>query len=242
MAIEKLEGLDWFIKEQANEALIKAAVDSGNGLVSYATNNEAITGTSTILSINPANLQAVLQGDVKTITDATPATFRLIRSELTVTPSSSVAVDSNGSLAAVRGCTTLTTGKSITDGYLYGVQGKVVLDGATVVIGSDHVAGIYAQLSGSSTTVTSGHVAIMIASGQNLPTSANVDGLYLESGGGKINSVIKSNVKATYFLDISDFESAGICSDTGTVETEAGWIKVLVDGSPGYIQVFSAIA
>jgi hypothetical protein len=242
MAIEKLEGLDWLIKEQANEALIKAAVDSGNGLVSYATDGEAITGTSEILSINPANLQAVLRGDVKTITDATPATFRLIRSELTVTPATSVAVGSNGSLAAIRGCTTLTTGKEITDGYLYGVQGKVVLDGATTDIGSDHIAGLYGQMSASGATITSGHVAIIIASGQNLPTSSDIDGLYLESGGGQINSVIKSNVKADYFLDISDFESAGVCSDTGALETEAGWIKVLVDGSPGYIQVYSAIA
>jgi hypothetical protein len=179
-----------------------------------------------------------------TITSATPDSTRLIRSELTVTPAATVAVGSNGSLAAVRGCMTLTTGKSITDGYLYGVQGKFVGDGATIDNGSDHIAGIYAQMSGSSMVVTSGHVAVVIASGQNLPTSSNVDMIYCESGNGTVNSVLKSNVKATYLLDVSNFESCGIISEP-TGATHSGnlrAIKVQLDGATYYILAAAVIS
>lgn len=194
--------------------------------------------TTPTTAIDARGLVTVAQ----TITSATPATTRLIRSELTVTPATSVAVGSNGSLAAVRGAVTLTTAKSITDGYLYGVQGKAVLDGATVAVGTDHIAGVYAQMSANGTTVTNGHVAIMIASGQNLPTSSNVDAIYCESGNGKINSVIKANVKCDYFLDISNFESGGCCSSSVDVSTSSssGNIKVLVDGQVRYLKLYSS--
>lgn len=180
-----------------------------------------------------------------TLTSATPATTRLVWSELTVTPATSVAVGSNGSLAGVRGCVTLTTGKSITDGYIYGVQGKAVLDGATVEVGSDHVAGVYAQLSASGATITSGHVAILAVSGQSLPASANVNAIYVESGGATINSMLQSNCRATYIFDLNNFESAGCVSSSGTpgsVTGATGWIKCLVDGAVRYIPLASSVS
>ena len=129
-----------------------------------------------------------------------------------------------------------------TDGYLYGVQGKCVLDGATVAVGSDHVAGVYAQMSGSGMTATSGHIAILVVSGQSLPTSVNINAIYCESGGGTINAVIQSNVKCTYFLDINNFESGGCCSSSVDVSTSSssGNIKVLVDGAVRYIKLYSS--
>lgn len=236
-------------------------VDTTNKILYVNTNTKA---SPTWSGINPAQLTAITAGtraaskavvlsaasaidqwDVaKTITDAAPATTRLLRSELTVTPETAVAVAANGSLAAVRGCLTLTTAKSITDGYLYGVQGKVVLDGATVAVGSDHVCGVLAQISGSSLTATSGHIAGLIVSGQSLPASDQVNMIYCESGGNAINAVIQCNVKASYFLDISNFETAGICSATGTPAATGatGWIKVYVAGAVRYIPLTDSVS
>ncbi len=196
-------------------------------------------------------------GDIyasKTIIAATQATERLIRSEITITPTGDTfAVTDGGSLAGVRGAITLTSADAITAGYLYGVQGKITIDGATVAVGSQHVAGIYAQMSGSGATLTSGHVAVIIASGQNLPTSANVNMIYCESGGGTVNSILQSNVKASYVFDINDFESGGIVAAAGSGGTgSAGFaagagiptrvLKVKVDGADAWIPLYSTNA
>lgn len=210
-----------------------------------------VTGTLTVVGAITATT-----GDVsvaKTDTSATPATERLVRSELTLTPATTLAVGSSGSLAGVRGCVTLTTGKSITDGFLFGAQGKVVLDGATVAVGTGHVAGLYAQLSGAGATITSGHVAILAVSGQSLPASANVNGIYLESGGNAINAAIQFNVHANFLFDINNFESAGIVAAAGSGGTgSAGYaagagiptrvLKVQVDGATAYIPLYSTNA
>jgi len=179
----------------------------------YGVTAGAVTASKALVvgaSSEIATLGAITgSGDVsiaKTVTSATPATERLIRSELTLTPTTSLAVGSTGSLAGIRGCVTLTTGKEITDGYLYGVQGKTILDGATVSVGSAHVAGVLAQMSASGATITDGHVAILVVSGQSLPASANVNAIYVESGGATINSAIQFNCRATYLFDVNNFE------------------------------------
>jgi hypothetical protein len=200
-------------------------------------------------SSKQVNEWTVTAGDLnvsKTITSATPATNRLVRSELTLTPTTSLAVASTGSLAGVRGCVTLTTGKEITDGFLYGVQGKTVLDGGTVSVGSGHVAGVLAQLSASGATVTDGHVAILVVSGQTLPASANVNAIYIESGGANINSAIEFNCRADYLFNINNFESCGIVAAAGTGAGAAGLetavatrvLKVYVDGAVAYIPLY----
>lgn len=168
-----------------------------------------------------------------------PATTRLIRSELTLTPSTTdLDMSTNGgSLVAIRGCTTLTSGKSVSDGYLYGVQGKFVGDGATIAVGSQHVAAVLAQMSGSSMITTSGHIAPLVVSGQNLPTSTYINGIYVESGGGTINSILQANCKATFAFDLNNFESCGIIS-TPAGSVAAGnlrAIKVQLDGATYYI-------
>ena len=181
--------------------------------------------------------------DIVTLkSSATPtATERLIRSELTLT-GAVVGMGTNSS-AGVRGLVTLAT--SATSGFMYGVQGKLVVDGATVNVGSNHASGIYGQLSASAATITSGHVAVIIASGQSLPTSSYIDMIYAESGGNAINSVLKSIVNATYILDL-DYESgpgAAAMSLTGTAGATAtkGWLKVNVHGTTRYIPLTDSV-
>ncbi|MFH0983663.1 MAG: hypothetical protein V2A79_19275 [Planctomycetota bacterium] len=192
---------------------------------------------------------AIDQWDVaQTITSATPATTRLTRSELTLTPATSLAVGSSGSLVGVRGHVALTTDKEITDGFIYGVQGKFTGDGATISVGSGHIAGLYAQMSGSGMTVTDGHVAILGISGQYLPNTANIDAIYVESGGDQkaINSVMKTICNALLVFDL-DYESAAgnvAMATTSTTTTNigtSGWLKIKVHGTDRYIPLADAV-
>lgn len=144
----------------------------------------------------------------------------------------------SGTVKGVRGLATVTASTSVGSGvYVYGTQGKVVADNATIDVGSAHVAGLLGQLSGSSLTPTSGHIAMVIASGQNLPTSDKINAIYCESGGGTINAVLQSNVKATYFLDVNNFESCGIvATPAGAVASgNLRTLKVQIDGATYYI-------
>jgi hypothetical protein len=154
-----------------------------------------------------------------------------LRSELTLTPATTLAVGSSGSLAGVRGAVTLTTGKSITGGFLFGAQGKVVGDGATIDVGSGHVAGLYGQLSLSGATVTSGHVAIIVASGQSLPASPNVDGIYLESGGNAINSMFKAICNASYVMDLAKESGADTWLAAAAGAAANKWLVIKAQGT-----------
>jgi hypothetical protein len=186
-----------------------------------------------------------------TMTAATSSVKRLIASQFTLTPTGGTLTmaPTTDSLAAIRGAITLTSGDTLAAGFLYGVQGKLTLDTTTIAVGSGHIAGVYGQISGNGMTATSGHIAVIIASGQNLPTSANVDMIYAESGGGTVNSVLKAYVKSTYFFDISGESnfalstsgvSGGNCAQSGgVVFTKA--IKVKVDGTDYWIGLCNAL-
>ena len=186
-----------------------------------------------------------------TMTAATSSVKRLIASQFTLTPTGNTLTISptTDSLAAIRGAITLTSGDTLAAGFLYGVQGKLTLDTTTVAVGSGHIAGVYGQISGNGMTATSGHIAVIIASGQNLPTSANVDMIYAESGGGTVNSILKGYVKASYVFDLSgetpfalttSGTSAGNCKQTdGVVFTKA--IAVRVDNTNYWIPLCNAL-
>jgi hypothetical protein len=193
---------------------------------------------------------AVALSKSATMTATTSTVKRLIASQFTLTPTGGTLTMSptTDSLAAMRGAITLTSGDTLAAGFLYGVQGKLTLDGTTIAVGSGHIAGVYGQISGNGMTATSGHIAVIIASGQNLPTSANVDMLYAESGGGTVNSVLKAYVKSTYFFDISGEANfahstvatgAGQCGQNGLAATKA--LAVKVDNTAYFIPLCTAL-
>ena len=224
------------------------AAHARGAAVTYSASVTGGTGTFSALTVSTGNLGVTLgtitaANDITTLkSSATPtATERLVRSELTLT--GAVAGMGTNSSAGVRGLVTLAT--SATSGFMYGVQGKLVVDNATVNIGSNHASGIYGQLSASAATITSGHVAVIIASGQSLPTSSYIDMIYAESGGNAINSVLKSIVNATYILDL-DYESgpgSAAMSLTGTAGATAtkGWLKVNVHGAARYLPLTDSV-
>ena len=226
-------------KERIKNAVIKlfanqtATTFTGN-LVGDVTGNSAGIHTGAVAA-------ATSIAAATTITSATPATTRLVLSEVTVTPAgSSASVAANGSLAAVRGVTTLTAANTLADGFLYGVQGKVVATGATIASSPDHIAGVYGQLDMAGATLTgAGHVAAVIGSIQGTPTSANVDLFYGESvTGNVINSMFKAICKSTYVFDLASntHTQMGV---TGAATTAAGWLKINVEGVTRYINLWS---
>jgi len=176
----------------------------------------------------------------------TPSTTRVIYSKAAVTGNIS-AVGSGGSLCAVRGEINVASGLTIASGYFYGVQGKSILDGATVNVGaSDHCCALLAEMSANGTTMTSGHVAILICSGQNLPSSSIVDAIYIESGAGPINSALKTILNANVVFDLSEQNVTNtMCKSSSTTNGlstgTGGWIKVNVQGQPRYIPLIASV-
>lgn len=187
-----------------------------------------------------------------TLASNAPTVTRLVRSEFTLNTASDSTITPNpatDSFTAVRGCLTITTGKTLAAGFAYGVQGKLIGDGATINVGSNHVAGLYAQLSLNGSTITSGHVAGLVVSGQSWPSSVNLDGIYVESGGdGKtFNAVLKAVFNGAYVFDISPESSAGngmfaTTSSTVTNIGTKGWLKVKINGVDRYIGLADGVS
>lgn len=192
----------------------------------------------------PGSTGQVTSGDdvyvAKTLTAAAPATERLIRAEMTVTPATAVAVPSNGSLVGVRGAVTLTSGKSITDGFLYGTQGKAILDGATIDVGSDHIAGVYAQMSANGATFTSGHIAPLMSVGQHLPAGI-ADMLYMENNDvTKLHALIEAIANADYVIDATseDGNSAFLVDAAGS--SAGKYLRIKLSGTEYKIALLAA--
>lgn len=184
-----------------------------------------------------------------TLASNAPSVTRLLRSELTLNTASGNTITpspATDSFAAIRGAATLTSGKTLAAGFLYGVQGKVTATGATIAIGSNHLAGVYAQLDlGGTATITNGHVAGLIVSGQNWPQSAYLDGIYVESGVygsvGTFNSLLKCVFDGAVVFDLSEQNSTGTMINTSaTLSTGAGWIKCKIAGQTRYIPLYSS--
>ena len=204
-----------------------------------------ITGKLTVSSLLSTDMGLTV--NTTPVAGAALGTVRAIIGSVAV---SNTAVAS-GTVAGIRGIVTLTGSIASGPTYLYGSQGKAVLDGVTLAAGSGHVCATLAQMSASGTTVTNGHVAPLIVSGQNLPTSANVNMIYCESGGGTVNAVLQSNVKSTYIFDFNNFEGGGNIAAAGTATGSAGdtahcranrVLVCLVDGSAGFIPIFNSNA
>jgi hypothetical protein len=194
---------------------------------------------------NPPSPHPVLTSDeditlLETVTVAAPPTERLVRGEFTLTPATAIAIPNNGSLAGTRGAITLSPGKSITAGFLYGAQGKVVLDGATVDVGSAHIAGVYGQMSAAGATLNSGHIAPLMAIGQSLPAGiANM--IYAENNSPAVlNAILQAVANANYALDITseDGNSAYLAGAAGAAANK--WLRVRVSGVEYKIALLAA--
>jgi hypothetical protein len=169
---------------------------------------------------------------------AAPGNLRLIRSEILANYQGSIA---SGNLVGVRGAVTLATGTTNAGAYIYGVQGKVITGAATLNQGSTFTAGVFGQLDVSGGTLTAGHIASVIGEvyGLSTGTASALDIFYAQhAGGGVANSFLKAFGKTTYVFDLESNVHTQM-GTTGAATTAAGWLKINVNGSTRYINLWS---
>ena len=176
------------------------------------------------------------------ITSATPANFRAVDAE-PVLSATSVAI--TGSVAAVRGNTTVAVGSTIASGFLYGMQGKLTVKGTIAT--ANFAAGLVGQLDFSTATVTpAGPIsAIWGDMGATLSASAisgqanlNILQLTNTAPGSMINSAIFVEANATYLLDVSN-SSYSPFWHVGAPGTLSGSLKINTSAGPRYIAVYT---
>ena len=186
-----------------------------------------------------------------------PGNIRMIDSEAlfnagTSANSAIVSLPSGQSIATIRGCASIaqytTFGNGATSGnnYLYGVQGKVFVQG-TVNASSGFVAALFGQLdtSGSAATVTSGYVSALqldmgAASSLSSGSLAFVNAeTILNTTGKAIHAVFLVNASASYFMDLGDPAGAGSTwlLSGKTVTTFGHALAVNIGGTTYYIPV-----
>jgi hypothetical protein len=196
----------------------------------------------TIVAYIDAN--GAYQGGVGPLAAAAQPTFRAIDSEPTLSFAGSTAI--TGSVAAIRGNTTIASGTTITSGFVYGTQGKVTVKGTLAT--ANFTAGIVGQLDLSTATLTaSGPVAAIWGDmGASLSASAIADAANLNvvlltdtHVGAAINSAIKVETNSTYLLDLSNASYASGYATSATAGTQIGRIKIKLPSGDGYIDVTS---
>jgi hypothetical protein len=184
------------------------------------------TSSLWVLATRPATVSV-------TETRAATGTLRAITGEYTT-----AATMTSGNLVGVRGAVTMPSGAAISGSYLYGTQGKVIT--GTGTFSGTSLAGVYGQLDVTGGTISAGNVAAIQANiyGANSGSFA-LDGIYVEhAGGGVINSLLRLFGKSTYVFDLASntHTQMGL---TGAATTAAGWLKINVEGSTRYINLWS---
>jgi hypothetical protein len=187
---------------------------------------------------------------------ATPGAVRSISSFV----ASSSSTTTTATLVAVRGEAdaygTLTGSDSV---FLYGAEGKLVVEASSIVnIGSGYACGVLGQIDIShGGTLTSGHIACVIASVQSgsslIGANGQVNGVYVEApaygSGGGINSILQGVGSVNTVFDVAGVSAATLFTLASSGHTPyltsvatngEGKIEILLNGSPAYINVYSS--
>ena len=211
MSLDKIIGIDWLTRLQANEVLVDAAVTSGSGLMSVASDAEAVAGTSDAVALSPEGMMDALAalafpiGSTSTVTatdtidTAALSTVRAVHGAIIA----SHAAISSGTVAGTRGIVTLSGTNSAGGAYLYGAQGKIVITG-TLNHADSRVAPLVAQLDATGGTLTSaemsgvwidvlGITGIPFAEFNAIRVSANKDA--------KFTSLLYAQANASFVFD-----------------------------------------
>lgn len=161
-------------------------------------------------------------------------------SKITLTPTSTVTA-ANG-LNAIRGEVNITAGKTLGSGaasYVTGVYGRVNFNTATINIASGDLAAVYAKFDmGSTSTLTSGHIAPLQSNIVNPPSGAGTttDLIYAESASGTaIKSILSGFAAANFAFDLTDVGAVMFPAISSTTLNGLN-IKVKLNGSTYYIK------
>lgn len=221
-----------------NEALNLDAIDAAIAALNG-------TGQGIFLVSAPATNNAI----AKSVTTASQGVLRLVDSELTLGYQGSTTI--TGSVAAVRGCTTIAAGCTITGAsYVYGTQGKLIIQGTHS--GSAEVScALLGQLDlSAATAVTAPLAAIWADCGATMSsgvgaTPTNIDAVVVyNTTGAKINAALRIDTNSTFLLDLTD-EGGGHGAGNWIIATAkgSGWdksLKINLNGTPYYIPCNSA--
>lgn len=202
-------------------------------------------GSSSKFNVTKAGaINAASESLATTITSATPATQRLLLSEITCTPATTFAVAAGGSLAGVRGSVVVSSGKTFTDGFLYGTQGKVTLNGTMDETSAARIAGVIGQVDLSTGTVTDGQVSAVWGDFQGTPTLTDPTQVNIlratNSSNATVNSVLFAYGAASLFAQIGADGGPpayfGATAPTGLAKS----LKITVQGTNYYIPLYTA--
>lgn len=170
--------------------------------------------------------------------------FDELYSKVTLTPTTTVTA-ANG-LNAFRGEINITAGKTLGDGsasYVTAVYGRVNFNTATINIASGDLAAVYGKFDmGSTSTLTSGHIAPVQANIVNPPAGAAAAGVslfYGESASGTpIGNGIELYMGAAYLMKLTQVSGGTFFGATAPTSL-AKSLKVNVDGTDYYIGLYS---
>lgn len=180
-----------------------------------------------------------------TITSDAPATTRLTQSEVTLTPATSVAIANGGSIAGVRGGITVSASKTFTEGFLYGAQGKVTLNGTMNEGSAARIAGALGQVDLAAGTLTDGQVSCLWADLQGgsgtLTDQSQLNLLRLtNSSSATPNAVIMTYGEATYFLTSAKDGGTPAYFGATAPSSLAKSLKIKVGATDYYIGLYTA--
>jgi hypothetical protein len=185
------------------------------------------------------NLQPIISG--QTVTTAAPGNLRTIVG--TVTTSNASYANGGSSIVGVRGAATIPSGTTATTGYVYGTQGKAIIQG-TLNGSVLWIAGTMGQLDISAGTLTSGaHLTPMWSDAGATGPSVNCtfcDSLVLtNTTSTTFHSLIFGYSKASYFADLTDISGTFSNANTSTSGTVAGYIKLHLNGADVWLRVYT---
>ena len=192
-----------------------------------------------IITLNPAfieNNSNTPQTVNLIVSGAAPGTVRALSANI----ESASANQTGGNLVGLRGSVTVASGNTAgTDVFLYGVQGKCIIDGV-MNAGSGWITGALGQLDISSATLTAGNLSCLWgdagSTGPNM-TASNFDLLRLTNSTATTgNSHLFTYGKATMWADIND-NGAGFVTTagSGTVGANPVKIKCTINGVTKYL-------
>jgi len=180
--------------------------------------------------------------------------IRAIDSELlfnsgTVTNAASVSITAGQSITAIRGAINIAQYTSVIQGYLYGVQGKFVLQGTLATTGGEYSAALVGQLDLSQAAgVTSALSALWLDAGATasaaiIATPGNVSMINMTNTTSALITAALSFVgNAAYAFSLSDLAYGGphfiITAAVGGSQTTK--LKVLINGVAFYIPLYTA--
>jgi hypothetical protein len=176
-----------------------------------------------------------------TVSTAAPGNVRSIIGQVTTTNTGYA--NGGNSLVGIRGVATLPSGTTATNGYVYGAQGKLIVQG-TVNGGALWMFGLLGQLDLSSATLTgAAHIApIWSDAGATAPSGACAfcDSMVItNTTAATFNSLIYGYSKATRLMDLTDNGGGYIIPGSGASAAVSGYLKIKVSGTDVYLRYYA---